>query len=177
VTALCRKEFEYLVAAWRSAVHSGVALELNHEHSRCQNSPYDILMFYLWPSVGEDYFIEYFFTFWYFKYVHFEMKIKRIKEKKNILIKMEGFVLQNLDSFKRPHLMAYKAAGSPPLVYSSAAEYVLFHSLTVTPQWLWPPGIGQWYLFYNTYNGYTATPRYSRISVVFSIPDVIVIPP
>jgi hypothetical protein len=34
---------------------------------------------------------------------------------KNILIKIKGFVLQNVDSFKRPHLMAYKAAGYPPL--------------------------------------------------------------
>jgi hypothetical protein len=48
------------------------------------------------------------------KNIWFSIKIKIIKEQ-NILIKIKRFVLQNFDSFKRPHLMAYKAAGSPPL--------------------------------------------------------------
>jgi hypothetical protein len=33
----------------------------------------------LWPSDGEDYFIES-FTLWYFKCVHFKIKIKIIKD-------------------------------------------------------------------------------------------------
>jgi hypothetical protein len=47
---------------------------------RCQNIPYDLVMLYLWPSVGEDYFIEPSFTLWYFKYVNFKIKIKIMKD-------------------------------------------------------------------------------------------------
>jgi hypothetical protein len=73
-------------------------------------------MFYLWPSVGEDSFIESSFILWYSKYVHFKIKLKIIKDEQKHINKNKKICSAKFGFIQKAALNALQGHRFPPLV-------------------------------------------------------------